>query len=134
MNLAYLERVDPARIMLRFYAIRIAPTLFGEWAVVREWGRIGSRGRERQSWFGSAGEAVAAAGAAGERTAGLSKTMLRRVSLLEASCTLPFSAIRSCGPGRVAHDSLSHGSIARSSRLSRRSLRSVRRSSMASAV
>lgn len=35
-------RVDPARNMLRFYAIRIAPTLFGEWAVVREWGRIGS--------------------------------------------------------------------------------------------
>ena len=60
MNLAYLERVDPARNMLRFYAIRIAPTLFGEWAVVREWGRIGSPGRERQSWFASAGEAVAA--------------------------------------------------------------------------
>ena len=60
MNLAYLERVDPARNILRFYAIRIAPTLFGEWAVVREWGRIGSPGRERQSWFGSAGEAVAA--------------------------------------------------------------------------
>ena len=51
MNLTYLERVDPARNMLRFYAIRISPTLFGEWAVVREWGRIGSPGRERQSWF-----------------------------------------------------------------------------------
>jgi len=30
MNIAYLERVDPARKMLRFYAIRIGPTLFGE--------------------------------------------------------------------------------------------------------
>jgi predicted DNA-binding WGR domain protein len=42
MNLADLERVD--RNMLRFSTIRIAPTLFGEWAVVREWGRIGSLG------------------------------------------------------------------------------------------
>lgn len=57
MNLAYLERVDPARNMLRFYAIRIVPTLFGEWAVVWE-GPIGSPGRE--SWFASAGEAVVA--------------------------------------------------------------------------
>ena len=45
MNLTYLERVDPARNMLRFYAIRIAPTLFGEWATVLEWGQIGSSGR-----------------------------------------------------------------------------------------
>jgi predicted DNA-binding WGR domain protein len=60
MNLTYLERVDPARNMLRFYAIRISPTLFGEWAVVREWGRIGSPGRERQSWFASESEAVEA--------------------------------------------------------------------------
>ena len=60
MNPAYLERVDPARNMLRFYAVRIALTLFGEWAVVREWGRIGSPGRVRQSWFAIAGEAIAA--------------------------------------------------------------------------
>lgn len=60
MNLAYLERVDPGRNMLRFYAIRIAPTLFGEWAVVREWGRIGSPGRERQTWFASEADALAA--------------------------------------------------------------------------
>lgn len=59
-NLAYLERVDPARNMLRFYAIRIAPTLFGEWAVVREWGRIGSPGREQQRWFASEADALAA--------------------------------------------------------------------------
>jgi len=38
--------------MLRFYAIRIAPTL--------DWGRIGSPGRERQSWFTSEADALAA--------------------------------------------------------------------------
>jgi hypothetical protein len=27
------------------------PTLFGEWAMVREWGRVGSLGRLRESWF-----------------------------------------------------------------------------------
>jgi predicted DNA-binding WGR domain protein len=51
MELAYLEKVDPSRRMMRFYAIWIAPTLFGEWAMVREWGRIGSPGRLRESWF-----------------------------------------------------------------------------------
>ena len=39
-ELAYLEKVDPSRRMMRFYAIWIAPTLFGEWAMVREWGRV----------------------------------------------------------------------------------------------
>ena len=42
MNLAYLERVDPARNMLRFKAIRIAPTLFG---ALSGSGLIGSPGR-----------------------------------------------------------------------------------------
>jgi predicted DNA-binding WGR domain protein len=37
--------------MMRFYAIWIAPTLFGEWAMVREWGRVGSPGRLGESWF-----------------------------------------------------------------------------------
>src|SRR5512132_794984 len=50
-ELAYLEKVDPSRRMMRFYAIWIGPTLFGEWAMVREWGRVGSPGRLRESWF-----------------------------------------------------------------------------------
>ena len=39
-ELAYLEKIDPYRRMMRFYAIWITPTLFGEWAMVREWGRV----------------------------------------------------------------------------------------------
>ena len=38
MNLPISNGVDAAGNMLRFYSVRIAPTLFGVWAVVREWG------------------------------------------------------------------------------------------------
>ena len=41
----HLTRTDPARNMARFYTMALQPTLFGEWALLREWGRIGSAGR-----------------------------------------------------------------------------------------
>jgi predicted DNA-binding WGR domain protein len=47
LNLLVLERRDPSRNMARFYVLAIEPTLFGDTALVREWGRIGSRGRRR---------------------------------------------------------------------------------------
>ncbi|MBB4232882.1 putative DNA-binding WGR domain protein [Rhizobium mongolense] len=37
--------------MARFYALSIQPTLFGETAVVRSWGRIGTSGREKTEVF-----------------------------------------------------------------------------------
>ena len=37
-----LERCDPARNMARFYVLTIEPTLFGDTALVREWGRLAS--------------------------------------------------------------------------------------------
>ena len=46
-----LTRSDPARNMHRFYAVQLAPTLFGEWALVAEWGRIGSHAEVRQQVF-----------------------------------------------------------------------------------
>ena len=54
MRLAYLEKIDPARKMSRFYAICVTPTLFGQWAVVREWGAV------RENWLKSESEASAA--------------------------------------------------------------------------
>ena len=42
-----LERRDEARNMARFYVLAIEPTLFGETALIREWGRIGAQGRRR---------------------------------------------------------------------------------------
>lgn len=41
----YLRRIDLSRNMARYYALSIQPTLFGGSSVVREWGRIGTRGQ-----------------------------------------------------------------------------------------
>jgi predicted DNA-binding WGR domain protein len=40
----HLTCIDPAANKRRFYHLSIQPTLFGEWALVREWGRIGRGG------------------------------------------------------------------------------------------
>lgn len=46
-NAVVLERHDPARNMARFYVLRIEPSLFGDPTLIREWGRLGQRGRQR---------------------------------------------------------------------------------------
>jgi predicted DNA-binding WGR domain protein len=45
--MAYLTRIDTTRNMNRFYIVAVTPTLFGEWAVLREWVRRGSPGTMR---------------------------------------------------------------------------------------
>ena len=55
-----LTCVDPARRKYRFYRMFIAPSLFGEWMLVREWGRIGSSGTVRSDRFETAGAALIA--------------------------------------------------------------------------
>jgi predicted DNA-binding WGR domain protein len=40
--------------MARFYALKIERSLFGDFLLVRMWGRIGTRGRARSDWFASA--------------------------------------------------------------------------------
>ena len=42
-----LVRRGQAQRMARFYTMHLAPTLFGGWDLVREWGRIGSPGTLR---------------------------------------------------------------------------------------
>jgi len=56
----YLRRIDPARNMARFYALSIQPTLFGGAALVRNWGRIGAKGRAMLETFDADGDAVRA--------------------------------------------------------------------------
>jgi predicted DNA-binding WGR domain protein len=56
-----LLHIDPTKNMQRFYRLQITPTLFGEWSLMREWGRIGSPGRLRCDSFASEAEARAAA-------------------------------------------------------------------------
>jgi predicted DNA-binding WGR domain protein len=60
-----LERHDPARHMARFYAVQVVPTLFGSWALIREWGRIGSPGTAKAPRKGSARWCIRAAAIAG---------------------------------------------------------------------
>jgi predicted DNA-binding WGR domain protein len=45
MTALHLRRIDPARNMRRFYRLDIEPDLFGGVLLVKEWGRIGARGR-----------------------------------------------------------------------------------------
>lgn len=55
-----LTRSDPAANMHRFYALQLGLTLFGEWLLVAEWGRIGSPGRVKEEAFRSQAQAQAA--------------------------------------------------------------------------
>jgi len=42
-----LIRIDPPNNAHRFYRMEIMPGLFGDWSLVREWGRIGQPGQVR---------------------------------------------------------------------------------------
>jgi predicted DNA-binding WGR domain protein len=54
----HLKRIDPDRNMARFYSMSLQADLFGEWALQREWGRIGSAGRLVARRFASEHEAA----------------------------------------------------------------------------
>jgi predicted DNA-binding WGR domain protein len=49
--MAFLTRSDPAKNLYRFYVVKLAPTLFGGWTLLREWGRSGSPGTVRVTSF-----------------------------------------------------------------------------------
>jgi predicted DNA-binding WGR domain protein len=55
-----LRRLDPSRNMARFYVLSVQPTLFGEVSLVRHWGRIGTKGRQKIELFDACGDAKAA--------------------------------------------------------------------------
>lgn len=55
-----LDRFAPERNMARFYEMSVEPTLFGEVALVRRWGRIGTLGRRRIDIHPHAAAALAA--------------------------------------------------------------------------
>jgi predicted DNA-binding WGR domain protein len=48
---AYLTRIKPEVNCHRFYKVEIWPTLFGEYSLVREWGRLGRGGTLRTTAF-----------------------------------------------------------------------------------
>ena len=55
-----LRRVDRSRNMSRFWSARLQPGLVEEVVLVRNWGRIGSRGQERSYWFSNRRAALTA--------------------------------------------------------------------------
>ena len=44
LQVLVLERVEPDENIHRYYVLAIEPTLFGDMALRREWGRLGNRG------------------------------------------------------------------------------------------
>lgn len=53
-----VERIDPDQNMRRFYRLRLQPDLFGGVSLLREWGRIGTAGRQMIDRFEDAGTAI----------------------------------------------------------------------------
>ena len=56
----HLERVDPACNMQRFYQMTVQIDLFGDASLIRVWGRIGTRGRQKVDNHADEGMAVSA--------------------------------------------------------------------------
>ena len=53
----HLTRTDFDANLHRFYRLEIVRGLFGDWGLVRNWGRIGSSGQVRTDWFPTEEEA-----------------------------------------------------------------------------
>ncbi len=47
MSVQQFTRIDPEQNVRRWYTIYCGPTLFGDWGIVRSWGRIGSNQSQR---------------------------------------------------------------------------------------
>ena len=85
MRLAYLEKIDPARKMSRFYAICVTPTLFGQWALVREWGRIGQAGAVRENLKAKVRPAPQGQSSGGKKSGGATARFDRSLALGEGA-------------------------------------------------
>ncbi|MCR9110074.1 WGR domain-containing protein [Marivita sp. XM-24bin2] len=46
-----LTRTEPEGAVQHFYSMELMPGLFGDWSLVREWGRVGQPGQIRIDWF-----------------------------------------------------------------------------------
>jgi predicted DNA-binding WGR domain protein len=55
-----LHRCDPSCNMARYYVLSLAPSLFGDATLIREWGRIGRPGRKRIELYKTQSMAVEA--------------------------------------------------------------------------
>lgn len=60
MTAVELRRIDPARNMSRFYRLDIERDLFGGFLLLKQWGRIGARGRVTAARYEDQSPALAA--------------------------------------------------------------------------
>lgn len=51
VGIVHLTKIEPQVNQYRFYRMEIVRSLFGDWGLIREWGRIGGGGRVRTDWF-----------------------------------------------------------------------------------
>lgn len=56
----HLTRTEPENNLHRFYRMEIVRGLFGDWGLVRAWGRISGDGRGRTDWYDTEADAEAA--------------------------------------------------------------------------
>ncbi|MCV3768891.1 WGR domain-containing protein [Rhizobium sp. TRM95796] len=54
----YCQKIDRSRNLARYYTLAIEPTLLGDVAVVRNWGRIGKCGGQKSEIFATERDAV----------------------------------------------------------------------------
>ncbi|MFJ1311787.1 WGR domain-containing protein [Agrobacterium sp. P15N1-A] len=54
----HLRRIDPTQNMRRFYVLAVQPTLFGGASIIRNWGRIGTKGQSMMETFDAQEEAT----------------------------------------------------------------------------
>jgi predicted DNA-binding WGR domain protein len=66
-TMTFLTRTDPTHNIDRFYIVHVTPTLFGDWTVIREWGRPGSPGTARLDTYRDRVDADAAQRRSGGR-------------------------------------------------------------------
>ena len=85
-----LRRIEPPKNMARFYAVEVMPTLFGQWAVVRRWGRVNTDGRRSETWFDDLAVALnsAAEHAAGKYKRGYATVYSGKPASLRSGGTL----------------------------------------------
>jgi len=53
----YLECHDEKQNKHRFYQLFVMRGILGDWALIREWGRVGCSGTVRKDWFDTEDEA-----------------------------------------------------------------------------
>ncbi len=51
VQLLVLERIDRCSNIARYYVLSVEETLSGDASLLREWGRIGTRGRRRLEFY-----------------------------------------------------------------------------------